>query len=621
MRFFTDHRKNSLLSLLFVLCVQTGMIQAQVTSFPSNNQLYPRDLSTNKATILVSGSLKNTTAYTQVRLKKYRNGVLQTTSTLNLVYNSKGIAKYNFSSQIPAELANYKFSLYGFKNNTETLIKSANKVVAGDAYIIQGQSNAVANLRGEFTTENDANNSVNAPKRDFVRVYGSGSSTGSYTKAWFVGDGNAWYETNGNTGQWGMRMGSNIAAQKKVPVAIFNGGSPGSDIAFFQRNEYDPADQETNYGRLLKRIQMAGLQNNIRALIWYQGESDVEGALSGTQLSTDEYKLAFNALLDGWKTDYPGLSKFYLFQIRFGCGMSNADNCLKIQEAQRQLDKESTEILTISPANTSQLFDGGIINYCHFNFYDGYRNMGDWISKLIRRDLYNETTLPAHIESPEPETASFSIVDDQGIASQLKLTLKNQSSAFSLSGDLSSLFRLDGGSYNIESVDINGNDLLINFSRNDGTINNPVSVSYLGHDQEAAPVLTNASGLALINFEYFPVSASPEMNQSRNQGFISAENTAVDNDLVDRRTGKPFLIYPNPASTKLSVSYLALQAGHTEIEIFDFYGKRQVHQKTILSKGQNLLQIDVTRLKPGMYMIRLTGDAKTETGRFIVGSK
>lgn len=493
-------------TVLFLFVVNPSLF-SQVTVFPLDYQLYPRDLVTNKATINVSGDMDITTGYTQVRLKRYRNGSLQKTTNITLVYDLlTGKAHYDIINEITAELATYKFNFYGVKGKTETLIKTVNNVVAGDAYIIQGQSNAVANLRGVFSTANNADDPSNSPNRNYVRVYGNGSATSTYTHGWFIGRGNSYYDTDGQTGQWGMRMGSNLAGAKGIPIAIFNGASPGQHISYFSRNDALPTDPATNYGRLLNRITEAGFKNNIRGVIWHQGESDILGSLSPTQLTTEQYKAAFTDLMNDWKADYPGLAKFVLFQIRYGCGMSNADNCLKIQEAQRQLDKESAEIVTIGTGNTSQLFDGGTINYCHYNLYDGYKNMGDWASNILRREVYAETGLPASIESPEPESASFTSLDANGVASQVNLVLKDQATTLTLAGDLSSLFRLDGGSYTVSSVTLSGRNLLINFTRNSGTSTNPTTISYRGHDQVAAPNVTNGSGLALINFDKFTIT-------------------------------------------------------------------------------------------------------------------
>ncbi|GAO42825.1 T9SS type A sorting domain-containing protein [Flavihumibacter petaseus] len=495
-----------------VLSVVSSGLTAQVTltKFPKDYQLYPRDLNTNKAVVDITGTVSASTNYTQIRLKKYRDGNLQSTTNYTLFYLGP-TTTFSFSPEITAELHTYKFVLYGYKNFKETQIATVNNVVAGDAYIIQGQSNATANLRGTYSTANNADDPSNAPNRNWVRVYGNGSATSNYTHGWFIGKGNSYYDQDGQCGQWGMRMASNLAGSKNIPIALFNGSAPGQAMWFFQRNDGNHTDASTNYGRLLARIQEAGLANSIRGIIWFQGESDIVGSLSSSALTTDQYKTAFNNLKADWKEDYPGLTNYYIFQIRFGCGMSTADNCLKIQEAQRQLDLDAADVQTLSVSNTNQLFDGGTINYCHYNFYDGYKNMGDWVSKLMRRDLYNENSLPATINSPEPESTTFSGFLPTGEPNQISITLKDQSTTFSQNGDCSGLFRLDGGSFTVTSTAISGRNILVSFSRNAGTTTNPTHVSYRSHDNVAAPVIVNSAGLALIHFDRLalPETATP----------------------------------------------------------------------------------------------------------------
>lgn len=498
------HYMSKILTCLISCTLLVTLLHAQVSRFPLDNQLYPRDLTTNRATVSVAGTVSQSTYYRQMRLYVYRDGIWISTKTVSLTFYNKK-ANYQFSVEIPAERNNYRFVLYGVTSWGEKLIRTANNVVAGDAYIIQGQSNAVANLRGTSNTANNADDPTNAPNRNFVRVYGSGSSTLSYTKAWFIGRGNVWYDVDGQIGQWGMRLGSNLVSATNVPVAIINGAMPGVPLTYFQRNDGSPKSTSTNYGRLLTRVEEAGLKDKIRALFWYQGESDSQGFLSSTQLSTQQYKDLFTSLHQDWKSDYKGLNKFYILQIRHGCGVLSPDNTLKIQEAQRQLDKESSEILTISTSNTNQLFETTGIEYCHYNFVDGYKNMGDWLSKIILRDLFNHS-MPLSIEAPEPVSATFSKFASSGAASQVAIQLKDQQTNFTIEGSLINDFRLDGGNFTIQSVTLNNGIIYIDFSRNTGTTINPSSVSYRSHQGIASPLIKNEAGLGLINFEYLPIT-------------------------------------------------------------------------------------------------------------------
>ncbi|MBZ5859356.1 T9SS type A sorting domain-containing protein [Flavihumibacter profundi] len=620
----TNHLFIRCFSLFLCLTLSTIPVLAQVIDFPKEYQLYPRNIVTNRAHVHISGMLKRSLGYPEIRLKQYRNNVLQRTTTIKFKHNEHGYGVYEFNNEIIAELASYSFSLVGVKNDKgkdkEILIASADNIVAGDAYIIQGQSNAAANARYTLTAENDADDPANSPYRNFVRVYGSASPTSSYTKAWFIGMGNSWPDVDGSLGQWGMRMASNIAGARKIPIAIFNGAALGAPISYFSRNDADHVDPNTNYGRLLNRIREAGLQRNIRGVIWYQGESDVLGSLSSIQLTTEQYKAAFKELVRDWKADYPGLSKFYIIQIRYGCGMSSADSCLKIQEAQRQLDKESNEIQTLSVANTIQLFDGDDINYCHYKFVNGYKNIGDWMSPLILRDLYRDNSFPASIESPEPQSAAFSAVSSPGIASQVSLTLKNQSSVFTINGDLSSLFRLDGGNYSISSVSLSGNNVLVNFTRVAGTTTNPVSISYRGHDNTAVPVLTNSNGLALINFEYIPINAGagavPAHASNPNSPSPTEELAWMNNTTL---TG--FSIYPNPVNQTMVINYPADKSGDVELRVIDLTGRELTMKKVSAISGQNQFRLNVSDLHQGLYILQIRKENIVVTRKFLVGPR
>ncbi|MCU0385843.1 MAG: hypothetical protein MUE38_07430 [Flavihumibacter sp.] len=149
------HYMSTVLACLLSCTLLISSLQAQISSFPLDNQLYPRDLSTNRGTVTVSGSVSQTTNYRQMRLYVYRDGNWINSYTATLTYVN-GTASYTFSVQIPAERNNYRFALYGATRWSENHIRTANNVVAGDAYIIQGQSNAVANLRGSGNTANNA---------------------------------------------------------------------------------------------------------------------------------------------------------------------------------------------------------------------------------------------------------------------------------------------------------------------------------------------------------------------------------------------------------------------------------------------------------------------------------
>lgn len=726
------------LMLLFVLAAAQTF--SQISQYPQNRQLYPRNLKTNKATIPIAGSIDASSGYKSLLLKKYRNGVeIEKRSIILLYWNRK--ASFKINEDIKAELANYKFELYGVNGQSQTLLQSADQVVAGDAIIIQGQSNAVANLRGGYSPENDANSATNAPNRSFVRVYGNGSSSYNFTPQWFIAEGNIWYENDGHAGQWGLRLGSNLAGELKIPIAIFNGAHPGQPIRFFQRNDADPDDRATNYGRLLSRVNEAGFHKNIRAIIWHQGESDALGTLSPIQLSTDQYKEAFLSLYDDWKKDYPGLDKLVVFQIRYGCGMASVNGALEIQEAQRQLADEKKDILVMSSNATQQLFEGGTINYCHYQFQNGYALFGNWISDLLRKEIYNEKSLPASVHAPSPKSAQFASLGDQDLATQVILTLEDARSVYTAQGNLNAAFRLEGGNFIVTGVAIDKNKITLDFVRASGTTGNPSGLSFIGHDNQSAPILINERGIGLLHFHNLAIKpATPsttkncsdpyerislfgtelKMNSSikalisnpldtdrfyfigknPNRGVKidltglpadfdiylydplgrlvgSSTNSGTTNESISLETVKKktrytiyvvgkngafhakdcyslklnyikegkeedddddlnsnaniasdpdkgsqllplFSIYPNPVQDRLMINWPAETAGTAELRIIDLNGRQVKAQRMAVQNGPNLLQMQVSGLTPGIYLLQVQQGKQVVTRKLTI---
>jgi len=134
---------------------------------PSSNQLYPLDAN-NTAIVTISGTLTNNNYVSDAQIKVWRKK-----STENLYLNISNYSitspafnntsSFTFNITIDAGLQEYKFEIYYKYNqgqsNLTTLI--AENVVCGDAYIIEGQSNAVAcgidkdeAIRAKFDYEN-----------------------------------------------------------------------------------------------------------------------------------------------------------------------------------------------------------------------------------------------------------------------------------------------------------------------------------------------------------------------------------------------------------------------------------------------------------------------------------
>ena len=187
------------------------------------------------------------------------------------------------------------------------LLETVNDLVCGDAFIINGQSNAVSTDWGDAPAP--------APHR-WVRTFGA--TTGNPESA----RGRAWAQAVARgpdglaeIGYWGMELGRRLVDSQMVPVCILNGAVGGTRIDQHQRSESDPTDVTSIYGRLLWRVRAAGLTHGIRGRVWHQGENDqgADGPSGGFGWET--YREYFHALAGSWKQDFPNLQHVHMFQI------------------------------------------------------------------------------------------------------------------------------------------------------------------------------------------------------------------------------------------------------------------------------------------------------------------
>jgi len=71
-----------------------------------------------------------------------------------------------------------------------------------------------------------------------------------------------------------------------------------------------------------------------------------------------------------------------------------------------------------------------------------------------------------------------------------------------------------------------------------------------------------------------------------------------------------FAAYPNPAADDLTVRFLLERAQRVELSVFDLLGRRlRGWDLGVLAAGEQAHRLDLAGLPPGLYVVRLTGDA------------
>ena len=439
-----------------------------VNEHPRELQLYPRD-SANGATVYVTGKV------TDLRVEAVQLKVTSGSDGWEQTLPITTARDFSFRQRITAALREYRFELRVLGPGVTRRIGRWDGVVAGDVYVIQGQSNAVARMQQGSSAGEEST---------YLRSFGSPAADpilSASDRSWNYATGDTMNQP-GSIGQWGIRLARRIMDTYQVPVAIFNGGENGKGIAFFQRNVDKSDDLNTNYGRLRQRLSAAGVGPYVRGLLWYQGEADNDRA--------DAHVAGVRTLLSDWRRDLgggiSGGTRYYVYQVRTSpCSTSDSG---RLREAQRQMgDKFGVTLLS---TNGLSGHDG-----CHFSWEGGYREMGDHTFAIIARDLYQGPT--SGVAPPNPRSAVFSNREHTEIVIQMRTD-----DPLTVGPGVGVDFRINGTTVAVTNVAYRDGGWLVL------TLSAPASaasgVSYLSHPGPG-PWIANATGAGLLTFHDLPI--------------------------------------------------------------------------------------------------------------------
>ena len=345
-----------------------------VSDGPQPLHFYPRDQSSNTCTFTVEGDGVGAAELVQIAVIK--DGVPYSES-------SDSVDSFAITTTIEAGLYLYDVQIsWDSDSGHWTEAHTIEDVVCGDVILIDGQSNSVASdYHGEQLGDIE--------KSTFVRSYGS-SVVGTDViddDSFGIAVANSPY-IHAAIGQWGLRMANRLRSEESMPILVINGAVSGTSVWSHQRNESNPSDVGTIYGRLLWRAQQANISDSVRAIVWHQGESD-------GMVPYNDYLAVWTAMYNGWLVDYPNLEGVYVMQVRSGCG-----NPTWNRNVHRDLPDLLDQVIGHMSTTGVTGHDG-----CHF-FNHSYVEWGERIARLIHRDLYG-ASYGNNIEAPDPISASW----------------------------------------------------------------------------------------------------------------------------------------------------------------------------------------------------------------------
>ncbi len=446
---------------------------------PVEGQFFERD-DKGEGTLFYKGTLAE--AADSVFLKVYADGKLIKTETAKPAADKS----YALSSKLKPGLIKYKVEFGTKSGGRETVVQTVNDLVCGDAYIIQGQSNALATDTGEKSPPETS---------EWIRSYGqapanSKDATNMTENLWCLPVWKAQAGEKAELGWWGMELAKRLVESQKIPIFIINGAVGGTRIDQHQRDEADPTDPTTIYGRMLWRVQQAKLTHGIRGILWHQGENNQGTAGPTGDYDWKTYQDYFVAMSGAWKQDFPNLQHTYVFQIwPDSCSMAGdtgaGDN---LREIQRTLPRLYSHMSAMSTLGIQP--PGG----CHFPLL-GWAEFARLIQPLIERDNYGKMPT-ASITPPNLVRAQFTSAAKDTIALEFDQPIVWNDA-------LTGQFYLDGEKDKVASGGITGNVLTLKLAA-------PSAATKITYLKEVAwsqdKLIRGANGIAALTFCDVPIS-------------------------------------------------------------------------------------------------------------------
>ncbi len=439
-----------------------------LTAWPKYQQLFPRDRSTNSAVFHVAGTESQGGA-TAAIVRLYREGVPSGADLVQNLAYAGGSAAFDVAVTLPAERANYDVALFIRRAGTDYLVSRQQRLVAGDVLIIQGQSNADAQMY---------DGTANGYRDPFVRTFGfTGDAvpTGTATE-WLVAQGDGARGAWNGVGQWGLVMGRTLSTSGNVPIAILNGAYGGQPISFFPRSNANPLDLSTNYGQLLFRARQAGVDQKIRAIMFYQGEAENDnGAV---------HEAGYTALQQFWREDYPSVERFYVCQLHNGCGVTQAN--VDLRDRQRRF-ADTLPMHTVMATNGINGHNG-----CHYSFTGGYEVHGMHMARLLGRDLY-ASGVTANVDAPNPDHLEWGNAE----RSVVRIVLRHANDPITIDPGAEMTFGVVGANVTVTAAQAAPGVITLTLS---APAPAATAITYTGSASGGGPSVVNGGGVGLLTF-------------------------------------------------------------------------------------------------------------------------
>ncbi len=545
----------TIIRLLALLCSFSALsIYAQVNFdiYPEEYQLFPRDKATNAGTLHVSGTVLEPGAQ-KIRLELSTAEGVIAIQEVGLFYGTYG-APFDMTMSIPSGRTNHELKAY--LDNSEDPVNSIGHLVAGDVFVVNGQSNALAGFE-----------ILPSDRDSFLRGYREDTrwTTSTYAVA----------------GAWMGRTALRVSMEQNVPIAILNFAVGGQGISFFAPKAEGGSG---NFEEMFSMLAEAEVSENVRSFFWYQGEAD------GSQ-SYSYYKERLTNLLEDYR-EALGPIPVYGFQMRaYSCGGTEPF----VMNAQRDLSDTLDYLTLLSTVNVPQKWDS-----CHFEDAE-YQELGERMADLLRAKEYGENI--AGVLSPELESAV------RTTDSTITLRYDSDGVGMAYTGSPWKDFYVGREKVRASSGYIDGDRVVLGFPQSiatDSTLSYIVTVLTTTND-----AIHNTRGVGAYTFANIPLQPASERD--------TVDTTVTTSSPPSPPSANANLeLYPNPVAPGMDLTVELgdlSQAAPSERPLEAFFLTsigQEVTRQSIRFSVSGKAQLTVPN-QPGVYALRI-GSAS----RFVV---
>lgn len=397
--------------LLLFLAYSYAQAQVYFYELPESYQMFPRDETNFGYLEVYGGSVETGTVVTILT---------EALSSDTLAHESQKVEAYGntfyFKHKVPACLKEYNFRVLFKTDSAEKTLSFTQHLVAGDFFIVDGQSNAECSADADEYPAHDStyDNPFNRALGGNFSVLAVMDEKGEHPKftieddCYFSRPSSYFFYHSpfGYTGVWPLRLQYELAKATGIPNCVVNGSAGGTSIVQhyashtpskpdslrFESGPYDKPHVMI-YDRVYKKLLKRKALNSVKAIFFYQGESDGDIPLDSAKRYGDRFRM----LHTSWKADYLSLQKIFVLQINLGCGGSYHN---LVREIQRKFPEQFSDVVVMSTVGES--LSERASDLCHYTVA-GYSHIGQKLAPLVRKYVYGEALdenliLPANIK-------------------------------------------------------------------------------------------------------------------------------------------------------------------------------------------------------------------------------